>query len=81
MKKRKVKKSRLTKVDLQAVLELQRKYDELQADCKDMLVIVASLVLGNGEPICVEFNDRNGYPYHSVQMLCDYFRKDNGKEV
>lgn len=82
MKKRKAKKSRLTKVDLSAVLELQRKYDELQADCKDLLSVVVALVSDDREPLCVQFNDRYGYPNHIVQILYDYFRRTgNGKEV
>lgn len=60
MKKRKAK-SRLTKCDLNAVMELQRKYDELQADCKDLLSVVANLMRGEKEPTMVEFNDPNGY--------------------
>lgn len=82
MKKRKAKKSRLTKVDLSAVLELQRKYDELQADCKDLLSIVIALVSDGRKPLCIELNDRNGYPYHAVQILYNYFKRiENGKEV
>ena len=82
MKKRKTKKSRLTKVDLSAVLELQRKYDELQADCKNLLSVVVALVLDDRKPLCVQFNDRDGYPNYIVQILYDYFRRTgNGKEV
>ena len=61
MKKRKAK-SRLTKCDLNAVMELQRKYDELQADCKDLFSVVANLMRGEKEPIMVQFNNPDGYP-------------------
>lgn len=61
MKKRKAK-SRLTKCDLNAVMELQREYDELQADCKDLLSVVENLMRGEKEPTMVEFNDPNGNP-------------------
>ena len=61
MKKRKAK-SRLTKCDLNAVMELQRKYDELQADCKDLLSVVANLMRGEKEPTMVQFNSPDGYP-------------------
>lgn len=61
MKKRKAK-SRLTECDLNAVMELQRKYDELQADCKDLLSAVANLMRGEKEPTMVQFNNPDGYP-------------------
>lgn len=61
MKKRKAK-SKLTKCDLNTVLELQRKYDELQADCKDLLNIIVNLSHGKKEPTMLQFNDPNGYP-------------------
>ena len=70
MKKRKAK-SRLTKCDLNAVMELQRKYDELQADCKDLLSVVVNLSEGKEEPRMVEFNDSNGYP----NMVLDFIRE------
>lgn len=70
MKKRKAK-SRLTKCDLNAVMELQRKYDELQADCKDLLSVVVNLSEGKAEPRMVEFNDSYGYP----NMVLDFIRE------
>jgi len=69
MKKRKAK-SRLTKCDLNAVLELQRKYDELQADCKDLLSIVVNLSQGKEEPTMVQFNDPNSDP----SVILDFIR-------
>lgn len=69
MKKRKAK-SRLTKCDLNAFMELQCKYDELQADCKDLLSVVVNLAQGKEEPHMVEFNDSSGYP----SMVLDFIR-------
>lgn len=70
MKKRKAK-SRLTMCDLNAVMELQRKYDELQADCKDLLSVVVNLSEGKEEPRMIEFNDSNGY----LNMVLDLIRE------
>lgn len=52
----------MTKCDLNTVMELQRKYDELQADCKDLLSVVANLMRGEKEPTMVSFNNPDGYP-------------------
>lgn len=68
MKKRKAK-SRLTKCDLNAVMELQRKYDELQADCKDLLSVVANLMRGKKESTMVELNDPDGYPRFVLDLI------------
>lgn len=82
MKKRKAKKIRLKKEQLHEILELRRKYDELQADCKDLCSIVAGFTTNIGEVACIEFNDTEGWPHLSAQMLYDYFRRiENGKEV
>lgn len=70
MKRRKAK-SRLTKCDLNAVMELQRKYDELQADCKDLLSVVANLSREKEEPVMVEFNNPDGYP----SIMLDFIRR------
>lgn len=67
--KRRIAKSRLTKCDLNAVLELQRKYDELQADCKDLLSIVVNLSQGREEPTMVVFNDSGGYPAATIDFI------------
>lgn len=48
--------------DVQQFLELQCKYDELIADCKDLLNVVINLSEEKGEPTMVLFNDPNGYP-------------------
>lgn len=71
MKKRKTK-SRLTKCDLNAVVELQRKYDELQADCKDLFSVVVNLSRGKEEPTMVQFNDPDGYPSSVLDFIREY---------
>ncbi len=70
MKKRKAK-SKLTRCDLNAVLELQRKYDDLQADCKDLFNIVINLSQGKEEPTMLQFNDPYGYP----SAILDFIRE------
>lgn len=67
-----MKKSKITKRDINEVLELQRKYDELQADCKDLLSVVVNLSNGNGEPTMVQFNDPIGYPSKILDFIRDY---------
>lgn len=69
MKKRKAK-SHLTKCDLNAVMELQRKYDELQADCKDLLSVVVNLSREKEEPTMIQFNNPDGYP----SIVLDFIR-------
>lgn len=69
MKKRKAK-SRLTKCDLNAVMELQRKYDELQADCKDLLSVVVNLSREKEEPTMIQLNNPDGYP----SIVLDFIR-------
>ncbi len=44
------------------MLELQRKYDELQADCGNLLNIVINLSQGKEEPTMLQFNVSDGYP-------------------
>ncbi len=68
MKKRKAK-SKLTRCDLNAVLELQRKYDDLQADCKDLFNIVINLSNGKEEPAMLQFNDPYGYPTNILYYI------------
>lgn len=70
MKKRKAK-SRLTKCDLNAVMELQRKYDELQADCKDLLSVVMNLSRGKEEPTMYQFSNPDGY----LSIVLDFIRQ------
>lgn len=62
-------KSRLTKCDLNDVLELQRKYDELQADCKDLLSVIVNLAEGKEEPTMVQFNNPNGFPSGCLDFI------------
>lgn len=58
-----------TKSDMQLVMELQRKYDELQADCKDLLSVVINLAKGKEEPLIAEFNDHDGYPSAILRLI------------
>lgn len=55
---------------LECLLNLQKQYDELLADCKDMFSVVVNLKKGRVEPTMVEFNDPNGYP----SMVLDFIR-------
>ena len=57
------------KSDMELKMELQRKYDELQADCKDLFSIVVNLSEGKEEPRMVEFNDSNGYPSYILVLI------------
>lgn len=50
------------KSDMELMMELQRKYDELQADCKDLFSVVVNLAQGKEEPTMIQFNDSSGYP-------------------
>ena len=59
------------KSDIELMMELQRKYDELQADCKDLLSVVVNLAQGKEEPRMVEFNDSDGCP----SMVLDFIRQ------
>ncbi len=59
------------KSDMELMMELQRKYDEPQADCKDLLSVVVNLAQGKEEPRMVEFNDSDGYP----SMVLDFIRQ------
>lgn len=52
-----------------ALLQLQRRYDELQADCKDLLNVVVNLSQGKEEPVMVDFNDSNGYPSIVLDLI------------
>lgn len=67
--KRKKPKSRLTKVDLDAVLKLQRDYDALEADCKTLLNIIVNLAKGKEEPTMLEFNDHEGYLSFVIDLI------------
>ena len=50
------------KSDMELMMELQRKYDELQADCKDLFSVVVNLAQGKEEPTMLQFNSSDGYP-------------------
>jgi hypothetical protein len=57
------------KSDMELMAELQRKYDELQADCKDLLSVVVNLAQGKEEPRMIEFNDSDGYPRCILDLM------------
>lgn len=59
------------KSDMELMMELQRKYDELQADCKDLFSIVVNLSEGKEEPRMIVFNDSDGYP----SCILDFIRQ------
>lgn len=56
---------------MELMMELQRKYDELQTDCKDLFSIVATLSQGKEEPTMLQFNNPDGYP----SMVLDFIRQ------
>lgn len=53
-------------------MELQRKYDELQADCKDLLSVIINLVQGENKPTMLEFNDSAGYPKCCLDLIMSH---------
>lgn len=57
------------KSDMELMMELQRKYDELQADCKDLFSIVVNLSEGKEEPRMIVFNDSDGYPSCILDLM------------
>lgn len=59
------------KSDMEIMMELQRKYDELQSACKDLLSVVVNLSEGKEEPRMIEFNNPDGYP----SMALDFIRE------
>lgn len=54
---------------MELMMELQRKYDELQADCKDLFSIVVNLSQEKEEPVMVEFNNPDGYPSYILDLI------------
>lgn len=82
--KHKKPKSRIAKVDLDAVLKLQKDYQELIGDCKAFLGIIVNLSRGEKEPVVVEFNDPNDDRY--LKFALEFIREHatwnkDGKEV
>lgn len=71
MKKRKAK-SRLTKCDLNAVLDLQRRHDELQEDCKTLVNFIINVKNGNPEPFLLSFNDNDGFPRYCYDLIREH---------
>ncbi|MCM1216524.1 MAG: hypothetical protein NC209_03930 [Alistipes sp.] len=57
------------KSDMERALELQKKYDELQADCKDLFSVIWNLVQGKEEPSMVEFNNPDGFPSLALDLI------------
>lgn len=62
------------KSDLETMLDLQRKYDELQADCKALLSVIASLSNSREEPKIVEFYnpDESDYLSACLEMIREH---------
>ena len=60
------------KTDMEQALELQKKYDELQADCKDLFSVIVNLSQGKEEPTMVEFNDPSGFPSSILDFIREY---------
>ena len=59
------------KSDMELAMELQGKYDDLQADCKDLFNVVVNLSEGRDEPRMIVFNDPDGYP----SIILDFIRQ------
>lgn len=61
--------------NLKSALYWQKKYLELQADCKDFLAIIVNLCTENTknelEPVMVQFNEEHGYLYTALSLLRD----------
>lgn len=57
---------------LETALYWQKKYLELQADCKDLYSVVVNLCRERGtekQPVMLQFNEPNGYPHEVLEML------------
>lgn len=67
------------KSDMELMMELQRKYDELQADCKGLFSIVVNLSEGKEEPRMVEFNDSDGYPSCILDLMRQHASWSKGR--
>lgn len=64
----------MAKVDLDAVLKLQKDYDALQADCKAFFGIIVNLAFGKGEPLTIEFNnpDKTYYLTSAMDLIREH---------
>ena len=60
------------KSDMELMMELQRKYDELQADCKDLFSVVVNLAQGKEEPTMLQFNSSDGYPSSILTFIREH---------
>lgn len=80
--KHKKPKSRIAKVDLDAVLKLQKDYQELIGDCKAFMGIIYNLSAGDKEPQVVMFNDPNqdGYLDFALRLIRNHATWNKDKE-
>lgn len=73
IKYKKAGKVRCSEKQIEQALYWQRKYDKLNADCKDLLSAVANLVQTNKrnaeEPTFLRFNEENGYPSATLDLI------------
>ena len=60
------------------IVNLTRKYDALDADCKDLLSAVYTIHQGH-RPYKVEFNDRYGYVSAVMKLILDITDKTDKK--
>ena len=60
------------------IVNLTRKYDALDADCKELLSAVYIIQQGH-RPYMVEFNDRNGYVSAVMKLILDITDKTDKK--
>lgn len=81
-------KKREVNIDVQAMMRLQRKYDNLKADCKDFFNVILNLSEGRGEMRVAQFN----YPDAFLSAALDKIREhatwnvkfkseENGNEI
>lgn len=57
------------------LLALRHEYDELLADCKDLLSGVNLLKNGQSPEYLVQFNDPSGYPAAALKLLYEIFKE------
>lgn len=60
------------------IVNLNRKYDALDADCKALLRAVYTIHQGH-RPYMVKFNDRNGYVSAVMKLILDITDKTDKK--
>lgn len=59
--------------DLATALDIQREYDELNADCKDLFNVLINWGVEGQEITILEFNDRFGWP----KAIYDYLMQND----